>query len=386
MDENTSQGGTCTEMAASASSPWSMYFFWPIFLACSWTWVIGMYLPILLRDRYGWMGVIAFAVPNVLGIMLFGWGIKNIQQSRAFLRRHHAAAIWFSAVTVAFHAWFFGWFWTAELGLHPADSILIGLGFITLALITTGFSDRVFLWVSLLVYGFSLLVLILTVSQGWSVLTGDAASPRTLYWPRASSIAWIYLIPVMALGFLTCPYFDLTFHRAYQSVGGGKSGRITFLIFGPLFAVMITLTAIYAVTGYSVFIFIHLLVQGWLTTTLHLREIIKHTKPRRETTRARRMIQFPFIIVFLAPLPLIDYRDWFLFYGIIFPAIYLLRTLRRRVGLRESHAITITAAILFSVPFALAGFLTDHEWALLIPPFLFLLLSLTGRKRASFAH
>jgi len=386
MDEKPHQGDTCSKTTLSTSSSWSVTIVWAVFLACSWTWVIGMYLPVLLRDRYGWWGVLAFAIPNIVGIMMFGWGIKTINHSRAFLKKHHLMTLAFSAVTVAFHAWFFGWFWSAELALHPGYGILIGLVFISIAVITAGLSDRLFLWISAAVYGISILVFIITVTQGWTILTGRTPSPRILYWPSASANAWFFLIPVMAIGFLACPYFDLTFHRAYQSVGGGKSGRTTFLLFGPLFAVMIALTAVYTLTGFSTLIIIHLLLQGWLTTTLHIKEIIKHTKPYREDELARRLLQIPYIIVFLASFPLIDYRDWFIFYGIIFPAIYLLSTMRIKNRRREAQDLTIYAVILFSIPFAMAGFLADHEWALAIPPLAILIMSFLGGKKLTSIH
>ena len=380
MDEKPLQGGTCSEAAETSPSLLSIYFLWPVFLACSWTWVIGMYLPVLLRDRYGWLGVLAFAVPNVLGIMLFGWGIRNINQSRAFLHKHHSAALWFSAVTVAFHAWFFGWFWSAELGFHPAYSILIGLAFLTFTVITAGLSDRVFLWISAAVYAVSLLLLVITLVSGWSFLSGSEPSPRTLYWPSAASGAWVYLVPIMFMGFLTCPYLDLTFHRAYQSVGGGTNGRTIFVLFGLFFAVMITFTAVYSITGFTWFIIIHLLVQGWLTTTLHVREIVTHTKFTSEGVLAKRVIRLSYILLFIAPLPLIDYRDWFLFYGIIFPSIFLLRTVRSMRQRAEAGTLSIWVVVLFSIPFAVAGFLAGHEWALVVPPLVVVFMSLWGGR------
>src|SRR4051812_22981962 len=40
---------------------------WAIFLGVSWTWVIGMFLPVLLVRDYGLLGWVVFAIPNVIG-------------------------------------------------------------------------------------------------------------------------------------------------------------------------------------------------------------------------------------------------------------------------------------------------------------------------------
>ncbi|MFN9077715.1 MAG: hypothetical protein ACK5WX_09870, partial [bacterium] len=42
-------------------------------LATSWTWCIGMFAPIVIGQMFGWPGILAFAVPNILGCALFGY-------------------------------------------------------------------------------------------------------------------------------------------------------------------------------------------------------------------------------------------------------------------------------------------------------------------------
>ena len=43
-------------------------FLWAFFLACSWTWCVGMFLPVLLVRNWGIWGWVVFAVPNVIGV------------------------------------------------------------------------------------------------------------------------------------------------------------------------------------------------------------------------------------------------------------------------------------------------------------------------------
>ena len=41
---------------------------WAAFLASSWTWCIGMFLPVLMIRDYGGWGWAVFALPNILGL------------------------------------------------------------------------------------------------------------------------------------------------------------------------------------------------------------------------------------------------------------------------------------------------------------------------------
>ena len=75
---------------------------WGFYLACSWTWVIGMYLPVLLIRDFGWAGWLAFAVPNVLGAAAMGWILRSPAAAMRLAGEHPQAVRLFSTVTVSF--------------------------------------------------------------------------------------------------------------------------------------------------------------------------------------------------------------------------------------------------------------------------------------------
>src|SRR6266404_3216610 len=52
---------------------------WAVFLAVSWTWCIGMFLPVLLVRDYGLWGWIVFAVPNMIGAAAMGWVMHRVK-------------------------------------------------------------------------------------------------------------------------------------------------------------------------------------------------------------------------------------------------------------------------------------------------------------------
>ncbi len=349
-------------VTASLSGPAA----WAVYLACSWTWCIGMYLPLVLRDHYGWPGVIAFAIPNIAGVVLFGIVIASAQASRALLARHRSAMAWFSLITIAFHVYFLAAVWGYEFtGASRTASLLVPLPVAALAWLARQFGDHSLRRAALLVYAASLLLIILTLILWFSGEPGE--SPRAAAWAARQPAGLVFLTPLFILGFLTCPYMDLTFHRAFQGVDGGAARRRTFALFGAFFAVMIGYTAIYSVTGLRWPVIVHLLIQAWFTMTVHWRELEAHGGG--ESAAAARRWIWPVLTVswLAAPLPLVDYRWWFIFTGLVFPAWVVLTM--ARTGLRRPAAPqwTIGAIILLLAPFAAAGFLGGYEWLLLIP-------------------
>src|SRR5215208_5970899 len=84
--------------------------FWAFFLACSWTWCIGMFLPVLLVRNWGIWGWAVFAVPNVIGAAAMGFVLRSRQSSEDILINHKTPIAIFSLITIAFHLYFVYWF------------------------------------------------------------------------------------------------------------------------------------------------------------------------------------------------------------------------------------------------------------------------------------
>src|ERR1051325_2490171 len=83
---------------------------WAFFLACSWTWCIGMFLPVLLVRNWGIGAWFVFAIPNVIGAAAMGFVMRSRQQSEDILINHRMAVAVFSLITIAFHIYFVYWF------------------------------------------------------------------------------------------------------------------------------------------------------------------------------------------------------------------------------------------------------------------------------------
>src|SRR5215216_6488221 len=84
------------------------WFSWAIYLGMSWTWCIGMFLPVLLVRDYGIWAWVIFAIPNVVGAAAMGWVLKDYD-SQAIVAAHGHAIKAFSLVTATFQLFFALW-------------------------------------------------------------------------------------------------------------------------------------------------------------------------------------------------------------------------------------------------------------------------------------
>jgi hypothetical protein len=198
---------------------------WGIFLACSWTWCIGMYLPRILVGAFGWPGWVAFAAPNVLGCVLFGYAVATRDRSRAMVERHGGAMVAFSLVAIGYQLFFLTYVADAMAG-PPWAAPIAALAAYGAGLALAGAADRTWLALAAVVYAISL-----TASTATDPGAAGRLAPRD-----PAALAWV--APVMAIGFLLCPFLDLTFHRAIQR----SPSRHAFAVFGVAFVPMIALT------------------------------------------------------------------------------------------------------------------------------------------------
>src|SRR5881394_1978231 len=208
--------------------------FWAFFLACSWTWCLGMFLPVLLVRNWGIWAWVVFAVPNVIGAAAMGFVIRSRESSEEILINHRLAIGIFSLITIAFHIYFVYWFvgqrlmgpWMLVIPV-AAFFLMWGAGrqspqtdprMAAIVWVLSMCAFAVFAW-----------------HTGWHL---DLPPAR---WP-AYEVIW--LLPLCVVGFALCPYLDATFHRA-RLASGDRSGLVFALGFGVFFLCMILFTLWY---------------------------------------------------------------------------------------------------------------------------------------------
>ena len=249
---------------------------WALFLGCSWTWVIGMYFPVLLLRDYGLLGWVAFAIPNVVGAAAMGFTLKNPEVSRRIVAKHRSACLAFSQITVAYQVFMV----TAYTGL-VSWPIVMAVAFAFLFAGRSG-TTRDGL-IAAMVWAVSLALFAYLQTTGWLWLDAD----RNIGEALLDKFDLLMFLPASLFGFALCPYLDLTFHRARQETSPG-TGRAAFAIgFGVVFFSMIVFSLAYA--GALMFPFVerptevvsgvwqvvrwHMLIQAGFTIAVHWRSM-----------------------------------------------------------------------------------------------------------------
>lgn len=327
---------------------------WACFLGCSWTWVIGMFLPIMLVRDFGVWGWVAFAAPNVIGAAAMGTVLARPEISWNLVQKHPGAMRWFAGITIAYQvyvvAWLFNYYWIALIWIVPwlvmdkARRDAVG-----------GWLPVVSIGVAVISWGaFSMAG---SLDGAWLDVSSDTLPSRL-----SNFDLWL-LAPGLAVGFFLCPYLDPTFHRARYSTGPG-TGKAAFAVgFGVVFASMIVFTLMYAglmrpvVNGepgalgdiaspWKILLAIHIGIQVAFTLVVHARERFAVV----EKTDRWPVVWFALVLLGALgwavlsrstgwrldnglTLGEVGYRAFLLIYGVFFPGyvlICMLPTLRRR--------------------------------------------------------
>ena len=343
-------------------------FGWGLFCACSWTWCIGMYLPIIMLRQFGWWGFLVFAIPNVLGCAAFGYVLKRATSQQLVLK-HGSAMRWFSFIVVVYHMFFIPF--VAATFVLPVPDFLpqqMGeyFGLLLAAVVMVGavalsrLPTRSWPILAILVFAISLVAF---VQWGTGSLDQIAWAGQT----SLSELAW--LTPVFAIGFVLCPYLDLTFHRARSE----SPSRHAFAIFALSFAIIIVFTCAYAFrTVLTPLVAGHILTQSMFTVAAHLREISK-TAPKHPRTNVTSVVLVALLVAglsysirFFDDAPGIGqemYLRLLVFFGLVFPAYVLLFIgPGKTLAVSRSNVTAFLVVIVAALPLYEFGFLHDRAW------------------------
>jgi hypothetical protein len=358
--------GVTGPLRASGLTSQASSLLWGLFCACSWTWCIGMYLPVIMIDRFGWPGFIAFALPNVIGCAAFGYVIRTRARSEAMVAAAGGTMTTFSIITITYHMFFVVWL-LADLtpldAQHPwippvVAAITLGLG-----IVFSFFPDRDWLALGALVYGLSLAAFFGVGLNGID---------RVAWSGRMGHTDLLWLTPALIFGFALSPYLDLTFHRAIQRV----PSRHAFAVFGLAFAVMLVLTiAIWLPPAPGArwlpsIALAHIMAQTVFTVGAHAREIrlspaIGGVDRRVWALTAPALgAALPYVGLLFAPESDFGedlYIRFLVFYGLVFPAYVLLR-----MACRAPWPI-LACLIIASLPCYELGFVGGRPWLLALP-------------------
>lgn len=362
---------------------------WALFLAVSWTWCIGMFLPSLMVRDGGVAYFLAFLIPNVLGAASVGWVLARPERSRAFVARLRPILIVFTAVTVAFHGFFLAW----RGGMSLWDGVpyeLIGiLSGAAVVLLTAGVRRRVD-WVPALV------TLLFSFACGTLLVAFPPATPINDLGPGLIGLAM-----VTTLGFGLCPYLDLTFNRACQHAASPRGAfTVGFLVIFLLTILIVTRGRVIwtprpgPVWNVGVWLDVamgcHFGAQAAFTIAAHAAAARRtavsgavgdpvEDRPALPGQRLLPVALLPFVIgaalgaiVFYLPPAVavggespmetheLGYRFFLAAYGLVFPA-WMLLCARGRSPLTRSTLVWLVVTCLVAIPFYWIGMISLNE-------------------------
>jgi len=373
-----------------------------VFLAVSWTWVIGMFLPVLLIKDFGVWSFLPFAIANVLGAMSVGLVLCSRKAKKAYASDTGARVV-FSIATIAFQVFFLA----ALAGAH-LPGILAGLpmageasepvdvssaeasAIVVLLLLMIPFAlarkERPEWFggaAALVVFGIS----IACAALAYFTTSGDAYAVPALNGEFGLG-AMAFASSGIVFGFALCPYLDQSIVRIRSITPGARGRAVSILGFGVFFLSMIFFTLAYsqAMLGraaLSTYFLLHILVQAMFTVGVHMGEL-RRLSENHERVRGAALFWIAFIAcagsaavgVFsiLEDSYVIDsrdfvfvYRGYLSLYGIAFP-LYVWAVMVPVRGLSGcSRAVRMRSfwvtLVICSAPFGY-GYLA-HEWWLI---------------------
>jgi hypothetical protein len=348
----------------------------------SWTWCIGMFLPVLIMRELGFPGVVTFAIPNIVGAAAVGWVIRTAAQSRQMITENREAFVWFSLITIVYNTFFAAWMIRRLAGPEagPAAAALFFLFWAILHWKKGGqfLAPLIALAVSICV-------------MAWGFHRGDLpdlAHPVGVM--RLNPIDNLWLAPAWILGFLCCPYLDLTFHAARQAMSAREARTAFTFGFGVIFTLMLAMTVAYSgwfiafdpgrYPQVAMILSAHLLIQCCLTVAMHVRQISPHD--RRPSFG--HFLLFAIILLLAVGLGVwpgsqfsydeislgeMVYRVLLGFYGLVFPAYVWLRILPPRRSLLRVIIVIVIAAPMYWLGFA------QEQMIFIVPGVLIVVLS-----------
>ena len=337
---------------------------WGLFGASAWAWCIGMYLPALLLQWYGWSGFLIVSIPNVIGATAMGLLLGRASNSRLFCKRNERTIRWFIIATVGFHLLFLGlvgrWLLPESTHLPVNNLLLLPVCAWMLAWLLALLPRAAWPVIGAALWLAALWLLWSRLPEAWDGLgwTGDRPPVDVLWYA-----------PIFTFGLLLCPWLDGPFHRTLQEA----DSRWAFIVLGPAFALMLFVTASYwrlSPNTLLVPVFAHLLVQSIFTMAANIREV---SPGGVVGGRAGFILLLPLLAVLLpwASAQLYDvpwfgaldaYLRYLVLYGMVFPAIVLFYMTPRPWPRSAGRTMAFVSLLLICGVLGEAGLIHGHTW------------------------
>lgn len=218
---------------------------WSPTVALSWLWGLGFFYSIHVALTYGWLGFLAFAAPNAIGLFLFGYvlgsPLLNPEKIFASLQSSYVGLLLMCqlcAVAITLFG-FAAYLWVPLFGSTSLVSVTL------LVLVACAVGHASSLWVLRTIH---MVYLCVGVAAALATLGSLWSTQSVPPLPIANFDSRFYglALPTLA-GFLLGPWLDVQqWHRVVEIRRRGESPRIAYGAGATLFAALLTINALLA--------------------------------------------------------------------------------------------------------------------------------------------
>ena len=236
---------------------WLNALVWGNSVALAWMWGLGLFFSVQMTFMFGLQGLLLFAIPNALGLMLFGFLTQIVAKRHDGGRE--SLAIFFDKFAKPFRLIFYLYqilaltltvfalarYLFVPLQLASGSLFVIYLGLIVFVILAAGCLFGEEFGINKIKYSHALLGLLLLVCVGIILFGLQPFLPTNFAWTAPFPKEWTgptiygYAIP-LTVGLLVGPWLDLQhWQRAIQIHRENSSIRLSYFFGGAIFFLML---------------------------------------------------------------------------------------------------------------------------------------------------
>jgi acyl-CoA thioesterase FadM len=236
---------------------WLNAFFWGNSVALAWMWGLGLFFSVQMTFMFGLQGLLMFAIPNALGLILFGFLTQIVAARHAGGKE--SLAIFFDSFSKPFRLIFYLYqvlaltltvfaltkYLFAPLELVSGPMTALYLCMVVFVVLAAGCLFGEEFGIARIKFGHGMLGGLLLLCVAGVLFSLDPLWPGEIPWQAALPDVWTgpdlagYAIPLV-VGLLVGPWLDLQhWQRAIQIHRENTSIRGSYLVGGVLFFLML---------------------------------------------------------------------------------------------------------------------------------------------------
>lgn len=236
---------------------WINALLWGNSVALAWMWGLGLFFSVQMTFMFGLQGLLLFAIPNALGLMLFGFLTQIVAKRHA--GGHESLALFFDRFAKPFRLIFYLYqvvalsltvfalskYLFGSLELVPGSLRWIYLGMVVFVVLAAGCLFGEEFGIAKIKFGHAGMGLLLAASVAVVLASLHPLVPANFQWGAALPGAWTgpslmgYAIPLL-VGLLVGPWLDLQhWQRAIQIHREETSVSLSYFLGGLIFFLML---------------------------------------------------------------------------------------------------------------------------------------------------